>query len=95
MNITEAKSERIATRVTPTQKELIAQAASLRGRSLTDFMVESAQVAAVNAIEEAQVIQLAQRHQQSLVAALGAPPVANEALKKAAESYDKAKISSL
>jgi len=53
MKTIEHKSERIATRVTPSQKELIARAASLRGRSLTDFIIDSAQKEAANTIEEA------------------------------------------
>ena len=86
----EHKSERIATRVTPSQKELIARAASLRGRSLTDFIIDSAQKEAVNAIEEAHVIQLSQENQLKLAKALINPPKPNAALKKAAIAYDKA-----
>lgn len=92
MQTTEQKSERIATRVTPSQKELIARAASLRGRSLTDFIIESAQKEATNAIQEAHVIHLSQENQLNLAKVLLNPPEPNEALKKAAEAYDKANI---
>jgi len=94
MKTIEHKSERIATRVTPSQKELIARAASLRGRSLTDFIIDSAQKEATNAIEEAHVIYLSQENQIKLAKALMNPPKPNDALKKAAKAYDKATINS-
>ena len=94
MKTTEHKSERIATRVTPSQKEFIARAASLRGRSLTDFIIDSAQKEAANAIEEAHVIQLSHEHQLKLAKALMNPPKPNDALRKAAIAYDKATIDS-
>lgn len=94
MKTIEQKSERIATRVTPRQKSLISRAASLRGRSLTDFIIESAQKEAVTAIEEAQVIQLSEKHQHRLAQALMNPPTANKALKEAAQAYDNDNISS-
>ena len=94
MKTIEHKSERIATRVTPTQKAFIAKAASLRGRSLTDFIIDSAQKEAINTIEEAQVIQLSQENQLKLAKVLMNPPKTNDALKKAAAAYDKATINS-
>lgn len=94
MKTIEQKSERIATRVTPKQKALISRAASLRGRSLTDFMIESAQKEAITAIEEAQVIQLSEEHQYQLAQALMNPPSANQALKEAAKAYDSDNITS-
>ena len=94
MKTIEQKSERIATRVTPSLKELIARAASLRGRSLTDFIIESAQKEATQTIEEAHVIQLSQENQLRLAKALINPPKPNAALQKAASAYDKASINS-
>jgi len=94
MNTVEQKSERIATRVTPSQKEFIARAASLRGRSLTDFIIDSAQKEAKTAIEEAHLIQLSQENQLRLAEALLNPSKPNDALKKAALAYDKATIDS-
>ena len=94
MKTIEHKSERIATRVTPSQKEFIARAASLRGRSLTDFIIDSAQKEAINTIEEAHLIQLSQENQLKLAQVLMNPPKPNDALKKAATAYDKATINS-
>ena len=94
MNITEPKSERIATRVSVRQKTLISRAASIRGRSLTQFMLESAEKEAVNTIEEAQLIQLSVEHQHHLAQILLNPPRANKALKQAAQTYDNTPITS-
>lgn len=88
------KSERIATRVTPEQKTLIAEAAAVSGRSLTEFMVESAQRDARRILEESRVIRLAAEHQARLVEALLNPPEPNEALRAAARAYDAAGITS-
>ena len=94
MKTIEYKSERIATRVTPSQKDFIARAASLRGRSLTDFIIDSAQKEAANAIGEAHTIQLSGENQLKLAKALMSPSKPNDALKKAATTYDKATINS-
>ena len=46
------KEERLEARVTPEQKKLIARAAALRGFSVTEFVVASAQQAASEAITD-------------------------------------------
>ena len=48
----QTKNERLAARTTPRIKKLIEEAASLEGRSVSDFMVEHAQAAAVDIIEK-------------------------------------------
>ena len=53
---TSAKTERIATRVTAEHKSLFAQAASLRGLSLTDFMVNAAYDAAIRTLRDSETI---------------------------------------
>jgi len=51
-----AKTERIATRVTAEHKSLFAQAATLRGLSLTDFMVNAAYDAAINTLRDSETV---------------------------------------
>lgn len=92
METIEHKSERIAARVTPEQKTLIARAAKLRGRTLTEFMVESAQKEAEIAVNESLVIRLTIAQQTRLVESLANPPEPNKALKAAAKRYDEANI---
>ena len=86
------KSERIATRVTPEQKTLIAEAAAMSGRSLTEFIVESAQRDARRVLEESRIIRLSAEHQARFADALLNPPAPNEALNAAARAYDAAGI---
>lgn len=81
------KRERLEARVSPDQKELIQRAAALTGRSLTDFVVSSAQAAAEEAIRTHAVIRLSARDTAILVEALLNPPEPNEALRAAAEDY--------
>jgi uncharacterized protein (DUF1778 family) len=52
------KEARLQTRVTPEQKRLIARAAALRGFSVTEFVVASAQQAASEAIKEFEFLTL-------------------------------------
>ena len=82
-----AKSERLAARVTPKQKELFQRAADLTGRTLTDFIISSAEAAAEEAVRTRQVIELTTEDTKVLVAALLNPPKPNERLRAAARSY--------
>lgn len=49
---TRTRAERLETRVTAEQKNLIERAAALQGRSVTDFVLTGVQDAAKRAIEE-------------------------------------------
>ena len=90
-----SKSERIATRVTAEQKQIISQAAAARGRTLTDFMVESAQKAAEAVLAETRVIRLSAENQRRFAEAILKPGEPNEALRAAAKAYDDAHVVSL
>jgi len=92
MAILETKSERIAVRVTPKQKALLAQAAALRGRSLTDFVVDIAQREAEQDLERVRIIKLSSQGQQQLADMILNPPEPNEHLKAAASLYDREDI---
>ncbi len=92
MKTLETKSERIATRVTPSQKSLIAKAAAMRGRSLTEFIIDSAQKEAEKTLEDGLVLHLAVEHQIRLAESLLNPPEPNKALKAAAKYYDNANV---
>lgn len=94
MKTLEAKSERIATRVTAEQKALIVKAASMRGRTITEFMVESAQVAAEATVKQAHLIELDARNQSRFAKALLNPSSANDALQAVAKEYDQHSIQS-
>ena len=87
MKTIEHKSERIATRVTPSQKEFIARAASLRGRSLTDFIIFAAQEKAKKIILEQEQIIASQKDSEIFFDAIVNSPKANVNLTNAAKEY--------
>ena len=74
------KRERLEARVSPEQKALIERAAQLQGRSITDFLVASAQQEAERVIREHEVLVLSPRDSEAFVRALLNPPPPNEAL---------------
>ncbi len=82
------RSERVEARVTPEQKKLLERAAALEGRSLTDFVVNSAQAAAADTITRHELLKLTPEDQEAFVAALLNPPPPNHALREAAARYN-------
>ena len=81
-------TERLEARITPDQKDLFKRAASLRGVTLTDFVVSSVHEAAVRTLEAIHVIEFGRRDQQAFVAALLNPEAPNAKLITAARRYD-------
>ncbi|MGY2053132.1 type II toxin-antitoxin system TacA family antitoxin [Methylobacterium sp. JK268] len=62
---TRRRAERLEARVTAEQKALIAHAAALEGRSITDFVWASVRDAAKRAIKEHEMIALSVRDSQA------------------------------
>jgi uncharacterized protein (DUF1778 family) len=83
------RNERIAVRVPADVKAILQHAADLTGRSLSDFVVASAQTAAEQTIKEREVIQLTVEDSRRLAEALLNPPPPNETLKELFEEYDR------
>lgn len=81
------KEERLEARVTPEQKRLIARAAALRGSSVTEFIVASAQQAAADAIKDFELLTLHDEARDVFVNAILHPPVPNAAARRAAQRY--------
>jgi uncharacterized protein (DUF1778 family) len=84
-----AKPERLEARVTREQKHLIERAADLEGRSITDFLVSSAQSAAKQVIRDHGVLELTTRDREVFVRALLNPPKPNAKLRRAVKRYKK------
>lgn len=82
-----ARGERLEARVTSEQKELLQRAADLQGRSLTDFVVASAQEAAVRAIQDREMIRLNAAESRVFAEALLNPRKPSRALRDAAKRY--------
>ncbi|MCC6848014.1 MAG: DUF1778 domain-containing protein [Deltaproteobacteria bacterium] len=87
MRASTERQERLEARITKQQKALFQRAAELQGRSLSDFVVSSAQEAAMRAIQERTVMSLTARDQQALVSALLNPPAPSARLRKAAARH--------
>src|SRR5690242_18150651 len=81
------RSARLETRVTAEQKALIERAAALQGRTVTDFVLASAQEAARRAIEEYEVIRLSVRDSEAFVEALLNPREPSERMRRAVAKY--------
>lgn len=71
------RGERLEARVTPAQKLLIQRAAELEGRSVTDFVVSSAQEAARRTVAEHETIVLGAADNRAFVEAMLNPPPVN------------------
>ena len=83
------RSERLEARVSREQKDLFLRAAELQGRSLTDFVIASAQEAAIETVRTHDALHLSERDRQAFVAALLASPAPGETLAQAAKRYRK------
>ncbi len=81
------KAERLEARISREQKQLIQRAATLTGRSLTEFVVSSLQEVATRTIQEQTLITLHRRDQEVFVRALLSPPAPNQKLRRAAQAY--------
>jgi uncharacterized protein (DUF1778 family) len=82
-----SKTARLEARITDEQKALFQHAADLTGRSLTEFVVSSAQEVAARAVREHEVLTLSGRDRQVFVDALLKPNPPNKRLRQAARRY--------
>lgn len=83
------ESERLDVRVSPEQRALIQRAATLSGRTLTDFMVATLHEAAEQVIRSHEVLTLSVRASTALAEAFLNPPEPNEALVAAYQRYHR------
>ncbi len=83
------KRERIEARLTSEQKEVIQRAADLKGRSLSDFVIDSAQRAAEATLREHEVLTLTARESRAFVESLLNPPAPNARLRAAFARHER------
>jgi len=88
--MTSSPTARLELRLEADRKELIEQAASLLGQSVTAFTVSSAVRQASEVIERFGAISLTDRDRDVFLAALDNPAKPNARLKKAFKNHDKA-----
>jgi uncharacterized protein (DUF1778 family) len=83
------KEKCLEVRIPKTLKRLLEHAASLRGTSLSDFVLASAQKEATQTIKDFEMLTLCNEAREVFVKTLLNPRAPNEALRKAANRYKK------
>ncbi len=83
------KQERLEARIPAAQKRMLERAASLRGTSLSDFVIASAQEAATKTIKDFEMLSLCDEAREVFVKALLNPPAPNRAMRAAVDRYRK------
>ena len=81
------KAARLEARISREQKRKIERAASIRGTSVSDFVIRSAQEAATRTIRETETLVLEERSRRVFVDALLHPPAPNARARAAAKRY--------
>jgi uncharacterized protein (DUF1778 family) len=81
------KTARLEARLSEKQKSLFQRAADLTGRSLTDFVVSSAQEVAARTVREHEVLTLSGEDRRIFVEALLKPATPGKRLRQAARWY--------
>ena len=81
------KQERLEARISQDQKRLIERAAELRGTTVTEFVIASAQQAAADTIKDFEVLTLRDQARKVFVNAILNPPLPNQAARAAARRY--------
>ena len=84
-----SRSSRLEARISVEQKTVLQQAAALSGRTLSEFVVASAQEAARRVIQAHENIRLSRAEQIAFVTTLLKPPAPNKRLRQAAAAYRK------
>ena len=82
-----SRSARLEARISLDQKAMLQRAAELSGRSVSEFVIASAQEAAAKLIQAHETIQLSNSEQMAFVAALLNPPEPGPRLRQAAQRY--------
>jgi uncharacterized protein (DUF1778 family) len=89
--VEQPREARLEARVTAAQKSMLQRAAALSGRTLSEFVVASAQEAAKRVMQEHATIQLSRSEQVAFVSALLDPPKPSARLRRAAATYRRQK----
>ena len=82
-----SKGYRFDARLNEDQKLLIQRAADIEGRTMTDFVLHSAEIAAERTIEQRAVLTLSARESRSFVEAILHPAEPGKVLRTAAKHY--------
>ena len=84
-----AKTSRIEARIARDALATIRRGAEISGRSLSDFVGQAAEEAALRAIEQAQILRLVAHDQARFAKAIAAPPKPATGLRRAAARHKR------
>jgi uncharacterized protein (DUF1778 family) len=79
---TEAKSERVDLRMTPTAKRTLQRAAAVANKSVSEFLLDSSLAAAFDTLADRRVFQLDEERWAAFMTALDTPPRDNPRLRR-------------
>lgn len=77
-----SRSERVDLRMTPAAKRTLQQAATVRNKTLTEFLLDTGLNAAFDTLADRRVFQLDAKRWDAFMAALAEPPKDNPRLRK-------------
>lgn len=83
----ESKNARLEVRITQAQKELLIEATSIQGRSLTDFIVNTVIETAKSVIQENRIMELSKRDSELFIANILDAPQPSAKLQEAGKEY--------
>jgi len=81
-SVTEAKRETLNIRIKPEVRDLIDRAAKSRGKNRTDFILDSARLAAEDTLLDQVIMSVSPQAFEQFQARLDMPPNANDRLRK-------------
>jgi uncharacterized protein (DUF1778 family) len=81
-DIAESRSERVDLRMTRAAKRTLQQAAMVKNKTLTEFLLDTGLNAAFDALADRRVFQLDAKRWDAFMAALAKPPKNNPRLRK-------------
>ncbi len=81
-DVTEAKSERVDLRMTPTAKRTLQRAAAVSSKTVSEFVLDCSLAAAFDMLADRRVFHLDEGRWAAFTAALDTPPVDNPQLRK-------------
>jgi uncharacterized protein (DUF1778 family) len=81
------RSARLEARIAPDTLAAVKRAAEIAGRSVSDFVVEAARLAAERTIAETQIIRFSLADQELIADILSRPPKITPGLERAFESH--------
>lgn len=83
------KNERLEARISPQLKQLLTEAAAIRGSTLTEFIISAVEKEAKKVVHDHEIMKLSVEDSADFVYAIANPPKPNKKLREALKDYKK------